>query len=65
MQREQQECRELRETVLKDLLDRAYERDDTENFFAFVDTQGLGRDDRYIPQIIERVYDSARCHLNP
>lgn len=60
------ECRELRETVLSDLLDRAYD-DGTmnEDFRAFVDTQGLGRDDRLVPEIIEKVYDSARCHLDP
>lgn len=63
---DENECRELRETVLKDLLDRAYEsRNAGEDFCAFVDTQGLGRDDRLVPEIIEKVYDSARCHLNP
>ena len=63
---DESECREIRETVLKDLLDRAYEQagmDD--NFRAFVDSQGLGRDDRLVPQILEKVYDSARCHLDP
>ena len=62
---DENECRELRETVLKDLLDNAYTREDNADFYAFVDTQGLGRDDRLIPQIVEKVYDSARCHLNP
>lgn len=63
---DENECRELRETVLTDLLDRAYENDSiSDDFRAFVDTQGLGRDDRLVPQIIEKVYDSARCHLNP
>ena len=62
---DENECRELRETVLKDLLERAYTQDNNEDFLAFVDTQGLGRDDRLIPQILEKVYDSARCHLDP
>ena len=62
---DENECRELRENVLKDLLDRAYAQEDNGDFYAFVDTQGLGRDDRLIPQIIEQVYDSARCHLDP
>ncbi len=63
---DENECRELRETVLTDLLDRAYERvHENPDFRAFVDTQGLGRDDRLVPQIVEKVYDSARCHLNP
>ena len=63
---DENECREIRETVLSDLLDRAYETaGENENFRAFVDTQGLGRDDRLVPEIIEKVYNSARCHLNP
>ncbi len=63
---DENECRELRETVLADLLDRAYETGlEDPAFRAFVDTQGLGRDDRLVPQIIEKVYDSAKCHLDP
>lgn len=63
---EENECRELRQTVLADLLDRAYETmgEDTD-FRAFVDTQGVGRDDRLVPELVEKVYDSARCHLDP
>ncbi len=60
------ECRELRTTVLSDLLDRAYENAaEAPDFRAFVDTQGLGRDDRLVPELVEKVYDSARCHLDP
>ncbi len=63
---DENECREIRETVLADLLDRAYTRENqSPDFLAFVDTQGLGRDDRLVPEIIEKVYDSARCHLDP
>ncbi len=63
---DENECRELRETVLMDLLDRAYEQaGEDEDFRAFVDTQGLGRDDRLVPEIIQKVYDSAKCHLDP
>ena len=63
---DENECREIRDTVLSDLLDRAYETGmEDGDFRAFADTQGLGRDDRLVPQIIEQVYDSARCHLNP
>ncbi len=61
---DENECRELRETVLSDLLDRAYESPDPD-FQTFVDTQGLGRDDRLVPELVEKVYDSARCHLDP
>lgn len=63
---DENECRELRDTVMKDLLDRMYESaEENADFRAFVDTQGLGRDDRLVPEIIEKVYDSARCHLDP
>ncbi len=63
---DENECREIRETVLSDLLDRAYSQAESDSDFrAFVDTQGLGRDDRLVPQIIEKVYDSARCHMDP
>jgi len=63
---EENECREIRETVLADLLDRAYENAaDDPDFRAFVDSQGLGRDDRLVPDIVMKVYDSARCHLDP
>ena len=63
---DENECREIRETVLSDLLDRVYQnaRED-EDFRSFVDTQGLGRDDRLVAEIILKVYDSARCHLDP
>ncbi len=63
---DENECRELRETVLADMLDRAYGAAEiSADFLAFVDTQGLGRSDKLVPEIIEKVYDSARCHLNP
>lgn len=32
---------------------------------AFVDTQGFGRDDRAVPEIVAAIYDAARCHLRP
>ena len=63
---DENECRELRDMVLEDLLDRAYGSAGSDpDFRAFVDTQGLGRDDRLVPRIVEMVYDSARCHLDP
>ncbi len=62
---DENECIQMRETVLADLLDRAYAQEENEDFLAFVDTQGLGRDDRLVPEIIQRVYDSARCHREP
>ena len=63
---DENECREIRETVLSDLLDRAYETaEENPDFRAFVDTQGLGRTDALVAEIILKVYDSARCHLDP
>ena len=58
---DENECRELRERVLTELLDRAYETaGENPDFRAFVDTQGVGRSDRQVPELIEKVYDSAR-----
>ena len=63
---DENECGELRETVLAELLDRAYESaGEDSDFRAFVDTQGLGRTDKLVSEIILKVYDSARCHLDP
>ncbi len=63
---DENECSQIRQTVLTDLLDQAYLTDLQDgDFRAFVDTQGLGRDDRMVPELIEKVYDSARCHLDP
>ncbi len=63
---DENECRELRETVLSDLLDQAYAHpEEIPCFSAFLDTQGLGRTDALVPELIQKVYDSARCHLSP
>ena len=63
---DENECREIRNTVMQEVLDSAYRSaGEDHSFRAFVDTQGLGRDDRLIPEILEKVYDSARCHLDP
>ena len=63
---DENECRELRDAVMGDLLDRAYENDsENEDFRSFVDTQGVGRNDKLVPELIEKVYDSAKCHLDP
>ena len=61
---DENECRELRETAMEQVLESAYE-DPDDDFRAFVDTQGLGRNDRLVPEILAKVYDSARCHLDP
>ena len=63
---DESECRELRDLVMADLLEESYKTIGSDpDFLSFVDSQGLGRDDRFVPEILEKVYDSARCHLNP
>ena len=63
---EENECQEIITGVLQRLLNETYdEKCDDEGFFAFIDTQGLGRDDRQIPDIILQIYTSAMCHLDP
>ena len=63
---DENECRQLREQAMNEVLDEAYAaRGENPDFQAFVDTQGLGRDDRLVPQIAQKVYDAARCHLDP
>ncbi len=60
------ECFQLQLQVIDKLLDEAYERAaEDPDFCAFVDSQGLGRDDRQIPEILLKVYQSARCHFDP
>ena len=63
---DENECRQIRDAVMAQLLDKAYENVAADpEFRAFVDTQGLGRDDRLVPEVLLKVYDSARCHLDP
>ena len=62
---DENECNQIRENTMKKCLDEAYTQSDDPDFRAFVDSQGLGRDDRLVPEILMKVYDSARCHLDP
>ena len=63
---EENEVQEIMYHVMDRLLEDAYANDmDDPSFRAFVDTQGLGRDDRQIPEIILQLYASALCHLDP
>ena len=63
---DENECRELRENAMARTLEKAYDAvDSNPDFRTFLDTQGLGRDDRLVPDILLKVYDSARCHLSP
>ena len=62
---DENECAQIRDAAMKKCLDEAYTQSDDPDFRAFVDSQGLGRDDRLVPEILLKVYDSARCHLQP
>ncbi len=60
------ECAELQLKAIQSVLEASYETaEDNPLFRELVDSQGLGRDDRQIPEIILKVYSSARCHLDP
>ncbi|MBE6941882.1 MAG: helicase-exonuclease AddAB subunit AddA [Ruminococcaceae bacterium] len=62
---DENECNQIRENTMKKCLDEAYSQSEDPDFRAFVDSQGLGRDDRLVPEILMKVYDGARCHLDP
>lgn len=63
---DESECTELQLKALEQTLEQAYENAEADaDFCALIDTQGLGRDDKLIPQIILKVYSSAKCHLDP
>lgn len=63
---DEDECLELQSRVLQQLLEEAYSQIHTDSDLgAFVDTQGFGRDDRRIPEIVLKVYHSAFCHIDP
>lgn len=63
---DENECVQLQVQALEQILNDIYAQIDChEEFRSLIDTQGFGRDDRMIPQIILKVYHSAKCHLDP
>ena len=63
---DENECTQLRNRAMEQILEEAYANVANDpDFQAFVDTQGLGRNDTQVPDIIEKVYDSAMCHMDP
>ena len=63
---EESECRTYRDSAMQAVLEEAYSRiQDSPALQSFVDTQGFGRSDKAVPQLVEQVYDSARCHIRP
>lgn len=61
---DEKEAAELQILAMEQVLEHAY-GSGSDSFYAFVDTQGLGRDDRLVPQIVLDIYEKAQCHLNP
>ena len=63
---EENECKEMQHFVIEKLLNDAYhDLHNDADFAAFVDTQGFGRNDHQLPEIILKLYNSARCHMDP
>ena len=63
---DEQECQRIRENVMEKVLQKAYDHASQDPYFCnFLDTQGVGRNDRHVPELVMQVYDSARCHLQP
>ncbi len=63
---DENECAELRISVVNQVLENAYATaEENPGFLAFIDSQGYGRNDNKVPEIVLKVFDSARCHLNP
>ena len=63
---DENEVIELQARAMQEVLGEAYENADNDpDFCAFIDSQGFGRDDSLIPEIILKVYNSANCHLDP
>ena len=63
---DENEILQLRDKCLEQILEGAYENIGQDpDLQTFVDTQGLGRNDSLVPQIIWQVYESSMCHPDP
>lgn len=63
---DENESRQLQDSAMEKILEEAYANSAESPYFcSFIDTQGVGRNDRKIPQILLQVYQSAKCHLDP
>ncbi len=61
---EEQETLLLQLSALDKLMERIY-TDGNDDFYSFVDSQEMGREDNSVTKIVLQVYKNARCHLNP
>ena len=63
---EEDECLQLQDMVLDQLLEEVYGKiQDDADLRCVVDTQGFGRNDKKLPEVIIQIYRSAQCHLDP
>lgn len=63
---DERECASLQDAAMEQILEEAYANAENDpQFCAFIDTQGIGRNDRKVPVILLQVYRSAQCHLAP
>ena len=63
---EDAECEELQNIVINKVLDEVYKDiHNNPDLNAFIDTQGFGRNDRQLPEIILKLYKNSRCHMDP
>ena len=63
---DENEILQLRSRAMEQILEDAYHNIGSDpDLQAFVDTQGLGRSDALVPEIIQAVHDSAMCHIDP
>ncbi len=63
---DENESIEIQLQTIDYILEQAYQNTELdEDFYCFINSQGFGRDDRQIPEILLKVYNSAQCHLNP
>lgn len=63
---DENETAELRQIAMTAALEEAYRSiHQNHGLQTFVDTQGFGRDDRAVPLIVEAIYNSAQCHVQP
>ena len=63
---DENECLELQAKAMQTILDNAYATmGEDSDLCAFLDSQGLSRDDHLVPDIILLGYQSSRCHVDP
>lgn len=63
---EENECLQMQVQVIDELLEESYlSLHNNEDLRFFLDTQGIGRNDRLVPELVLKVYKSARCHMDP